>query len=85
MQTALRKMGNSTGMIVPRALLAEMGVSVGTAIELNVEDGKLVGSPVRRVREGWEADAARVASEPLTEDERDWLAFGNEGDDELQW
>ena len=85
MQTALRKMGNSTGMIVPRALLAEMGVSVGTAIELKVEDGKLVGSPVRRIREGWEAEAAQVASQPLTEDERDWLAFGIEGDDELQW
>ncbi|HEX8301249.1 hypothetical protein [Sphingomonas sp.] len=85
MQTALRKMGNSTGMIVPRALLAEMGVSAGTAFELKVEDGKLVGSPIRRVREGWETDAAQVGSEPLTEDERDWIAFGNEADDELRW
>ncbi len=85
MQTALRKMGNSTGMIVPRALLAEMGVGVGTAIELKVEDGKLVGSPVRSVREGWEADAALIASEPLTGDERDWLAFDTESDAELQW
>lgn len=85
MQTALRKMGNSTGMILPRALLAEMGVGVGTAIDLKVEDGKLVGSPVRRVREGWEADAARIGSEPFTEDERDWMAFGNEADDKLRW
>lgn len=85
MQTALRKMGNSTGMIVPRALLAEMGVSVGTAIDLKVEDGKLVGSPIRGVRDGWEADAARIGGEPPVEEERDWLSFGNEGDDDLQW
>ena len=85
MQTSLRKMGNSTGMIVPRALLAELQADVGTTIDLKVEDGKLVGSPVRRTREGWEEDAARIGSEPLTDEEADWLAFGNEGDAELHW
>jgi antitoxin MazE len=85
MQTALRKMGNSTGMIGPRALLVEMGVSVGTAFDLRVEDGKLVGSPVRRAREGWDADAARIADEPLTPDEQDWMAFANEGDGDRHW
>lgn len=85
MQTALRKMGNSTGMIVPRALLVEMGVGVGTAIELKVEDGKLVGSPIRGVREGWEQDAGAVMSHAVPDDERDWMAFGNEGDDNLKW
>lgn len=85
MQTALRKMGNSTGMILPRALLVEMGVGVGTAIDLKVEDGKLVGSPVRRAREGWEADAVRIGGEPITEEERDWAAFGNKADDDLRW
>lgn len=85
MQTALRKMGNSTGMIVPRALLVEMGVSVGTAIELKVENGKLVGSPIRPLRDGWEADAATIGNDALTEDEQDWMAIGNEGDDELRW
>ena len=85
MQTSLRKMGNSTGMIVPRALLTELQADVGTAIDLKVEDGKLVGSPVRRAREGWEEDAVRLGSEPLSEDEADWLAFGNAADDELNW
>ena len=49
-----------------------------------MENGKRVGSPVRRVRDGWEADAALVASGPIPEDERDWVAFGNEGDAESQ-
>ena len=29
MQTSLRKMGNSVGMIVPKAVLQEIGLSVG--------------------------------------------------------
>ena len=85
MQTALRKMGNSTGMIVPRALLAEMGVGVGAAIDLKVEDGKLVGSPVRRVREGWETDAAAIGNDGPTPTEQEWLSFDNDADDELRW
>ena len=85
MQTSLRKMGNSTGMIVPRALLAELGASVGTAVDLKVEGGKLVASPVRNVRKDWEEDAARLGCEPLTAEEAEWQAFPNAGDDELTW
>jgi antitoxin MazE len=85
MQTSLRKMGNSTGMIVPRALLAELGATVGTAIDLKVEDGKLVASPIRPARDGWEEDARRLGSEPLTDEEADWLGFANAGDDDLKW
>ncbi|WP_294394922.1 hypothetical protein [uncultured Sphingomonas sp.] len=85
MRTALRKMGNSTGMIVPKALLTEMGASAGTAIELRVENGRLVGDPVRTLREGWAEDAVRVAALPVSEEEADWMGFGNDGDDELRW
>ncbi|MBN8807976.1 MAG: hypothetical protein J0I47_07035 [Sphingomonas sp.] len=85
MQTALRKMGNSTGLIVPRALLGEIGVTTGAQMDLRVEDGKLIATPVRKVREGWAEDAERVAAHGLTEEESDWLGFGNDGDDELTW
>jgi antitoxin MazE len=83
MRTALRKMGNSTGMIVPKALLTEMGVAAGTAIELRVENGRLVGDPVRKVREGW-AEAAASLGE-TTEEERDWLEFDDPIDGESTW
>jgi len=36
MQAALQKIGNSTGLIVPRALLAEIGVASGAAMDLRV-------------------------------------------------
>jgi antitoxin MazE len=83
MRTTLRKIGNSMGMIVPKALLTEIGVAAGTPIELRVENGKLVGDPVRKVREGW-AEAAAALGEP-TEEERDWLEFDEPIDGEWKW
>jgi antitoxin MazE len=86
MQTALRKMGNSTGMILPKPILAALGISSGTRIELEVDNGRVIATPVKRaVREGWAEDAKLIAAEGLTEEEEDWLGFGNDGDDELTW
>lgn len=78
-------MGNSTGLILPKAVLQEMGVAVGTPMEVRVEGGKVVATPCRHPREGWADDAERIGAEPLTEEERDWMAFGNDGDGELAW
>jgi antitoxin MazE len=87
MQTALRKMGNSTGMILPKPILKELGVESGAAMEVVVENGRVIATPVkkRKVREGWAEAAARVGAEPLTEEELDWLGFGNDEDDNLEW
>lgn len=72
MQTALRKTGNSVGMIVPKAILQELGAAVGTPMEVRVEDGRVIATPVRKVREGWAENAARIAELGLTEEKRDW-------------
>jgi antitoxin MazE len=84
MQTALRKMGNSTGMIVPRSILGEIGVSIGTTMDLTVQDGKLIATPVSdRRRDGWAAAASIVAEEP--NETEAWQGFANEDDDDLTW
>ena len=85
MQTALRKMGNSTGLIVPSALLRELGASSGMPMDVRIEDGKVVATLLRHPREGWAEDAERVAAHGLTEEESDWLGFGNDQNDELTW
>lgn len=85
MQTALRKMGNSTGMILPKAILQEIGATVGTAMDVRVEDGRVVVTPIRKVREGWAEDAERLAILGTTPEEAEWMNFGNDGDDELTW
>lgn len=86
MQSALRKIGNSTGLVIPRAILGALGVSGGTVLDLAVEDGKLIATlVVRKVREGWAEAAAAVAAAEEDPAEAAWMAFGNEGDDELIW
>lgn len=44
-RTALRRMGNSTGMIVPKAVLAALGAVAGEPLDIGVEDGRLVAAP----------------------------------------
>lgn len=83
MQTSLRKMGNSTGMIVPRSILGQIGVTTGATMELSVEDGKLIAVPAKRIaRAGW-AQAASTIGE--TDEERAWHGFGTEQDADLTW
>ena len=51
MRTVLRKVGNSRGVLIPAAFLAECGV--GTEIEMRQEGRGLVIEPVKTVRLGW--------------------------------
>jgi antitoxin MazE len=84
-QTSLRKMGNSVGLIMPKAILNEIGATAGTPMEVRVEEGRVIVTPARKVREGWAEDAACVAAGELTAEETDWLGFGNDDDKELRW
>ena len=93
MRTVLRRIGNSTGMIVPQALLEALGSKAGEAIELSVEKGRLIAAPIRddRPRAGW-AEAARALAQALAqagaqagEDESAWLDFANDDDAQLTW
>jgi antitoxin MazE len=86
LQTTLRKMGNSTGLILPKPILDQLGLASGAKIELRVEDGKVIAEPVKRkVREGWAEDAARIGALEMTEEERDWLNMPYDFDDEWEW
>lgn len=85
MQSALRKIGNSTGLVLPKPILGAMGVAGGTMLDLTVEDGRLIATPVKtKVREGWAEAAAAIGAEELTQEERDWLDAPLDADDE-EW
>ncbi len=82
MEVTIRKMGNSRCILIPRTILAQIGVE-GTA-DLHVRDGVIEIRPVRKPpREGWADDARRVAEHG--DDALVWPEFANEGDDELSW
>ena len=84
MKTSIRRMGNSQGVIIPKPLLAEIGVKAGDKVDMKVERGKIVmARSKRKPREGWaEASKALAAA-----GERGlvWPEFGNEGDKDWTW
>jgi antitoxin MazE len=82
MEVAIRKMGNSQGILIPKPILAQIGLE-GSA-DLQVRDGVIEIRPIHRnPREGWAEDARRLAAEG--DDALVWPEFSNDGDDQLTW
>ena len=82
MEVAIRKMGNSQGVLIPKPILIQVGLD-GKA-DLQVRNGVIEIRAVRRnPREGWADDARRLAE--LGGDELVWPEVANEGDHELVW
>ena len=82
MEVAIRKMGNSRGVLIPKPILAQLGLE--DTADLQVRDGVIEIRPVRRnVREGWAEDAQRLAQQ--RGDALVWPELANEGDEALVW
>ena len=84
MKGAVRKMGNSSGIIIPKPMLAEIGMKAGDNVEMAIMDGRIVIEPMKNhPRSGWAEDAKRIA---LAGDDGLVLGeFSNDGDDALTW
>jgi antitoxin MazE len=82
MKTTLHRIGNSQGVIIPKPLLAQVGLS--GEIEMAVEhDAIVLRRPKPRVREGWnEASKALAAA---GDDQIVWPEFANADDASLEW
>jgi antitoxin MazE len=84
MRTALRKLGNSFGVIIAKSMLAEVGIGIGDTVDITLEEGRIVLVPVkRRPRAGW-AEASRAIAE-AGDDAPVWPEFGNAEDESLEW
>jgi antitoxin MazE len=79
MRTTVRKVGNSRGVLIPAAFLAEC--KVGAEIELRQEGGRIIIETVKEPRAGWfdgyhaeeDADAWEVLVEtPAESEEWQW-------------
>jgi len=82
MEVAIRKMGNSQGVLIPKPILAQVGLE-GIA-DLQVRDGVIEIRPLRRnPREGWSEDARRLAAQG--DDALVWPDFANEADPQWVW
>ncbi|HRD96157.1 MAG TPA: AbrB/MazE/SpoVT family DNA-binding domain-containing protein [Rubrivivax sp.] len=82
MEVAIRKMGNSQGVLIPKPILAQVGLEAKA--DLQVRDGVIEIRAIRRnPREGWADDARKVAEH--RDDALVWPEFANDGDTELVW
>jgi antitoxin MazE len=82
MRIAIRRIGNSKGMIIPTPLLAQIGLQ--DEAEVSVEDGAIVvRAPAQAARNGWaEASQALVAAD---DDGLVLPEFANAEDEDLAW
>lgn len=84
MQVIIRSIGNDKGVVLPKFLLAQVGLSEDAIAQIAVENDAIVLRKVaRRLRMGW-ADAAKA----LASQGNGTLVmgeFGNEADAKLDW
>lgn len=83
MRVPVRQLGNSAGVIIPKPILLELGLTAGDMVDLSLAEGHLVVAPVPSRRTGWAEAARSVAA--ADEDDQDWTEFGNAGDRDLRW
>lgn len=73
--TTIRRIGNSTGVILPRPALLALRVETGDALSVTVEDGRVVLTPApAHPRAKW-AEAARELA-AAGDDSLVWPEFG---------
>ena len=82
--TAIRRMGNSNGVLLPRAILSDLGLQVGDSLSLALENGRIVLTPVVSApRAGWAEAAKEIAA--AGDDRAVWPEFANAEDETLRW
>lgn len=82
MEVAIRKMGNLQAVLIPKPILAQVGLE--DRADLQVRDGAIEIRPIRRnPRQGWVKDAERFAQDG--EDALVSPELANQGDDDLDW
>ena len=81
---SVRRIGNSQGVVIPKPVLAQLGLDSKAVVEMTIEDGALVlRGPASPARTGWAEAAKRIAA--AGEDELAMGEFGNAEDAELVW
>ena len=84
MEVVIRTIGNSKGVVLPKPLLAQVGLDSQATASIAVENGAIVlRKPARALRTGWAEAAAAIANKG--DDALLMGEFSNEEDKELVW
>lgn len=84
MEIAIRHIGNSKGVVIPKLLLAKAGLEGESTVLIHAENGSIVLSKSSKpLRTGWAEAAAAVSAHG----EGDLMMgeFGNADDADLRW
>lgn len=80
----IRAIGNSKGVVLPKTVLAQVGLENATDAEMTIENGAiLLRKPSHPVRDGWAEAARKIADQG--EDELVMGEFVNDADAEWEW
>jgi antitoxin MazE len=84
MKTAIRKMGNSQGILIPKAFLLQSGLDMGE-VEIEVENEAIViRKPKKKLRDGW-AHACQVIASSSADKAIAWPLIPNNADAGFSW
>lgn len=73
MITKVQKWGNSQGLRLNKSLLATAAIEIGDEVDVIVQDGALIVTPVRRVRGGHDLrELVRRIPKKSRAEELDW-------------
>lgn len=82
MKATIRKMGNSQGVIIPKPVLVQVGLTDEAV--MTIENDALVLRPARATpRKGWAAASRRLVEQD--DDALVWPEFANADDKCLEW
>lgn len=82
MKATLRKMGNSQGVLIPKAIIAQLGIDED--MDMSVENDAIVLRKADKpVRHGWFDASKKIAA--AGDDVLVWPEFGNAEDAEWAW
>ncbi len=81
----LRKAGGATVVTIPASLLAEMGLRAGEVVEFRRVDDHIEITPVLRPHYALDDLLAQCDfSQPMTDEETEWLALSDVGHEVLE-
>ena len=84
MLAILRKVGGSTMVAIPTALLDALGMRQSTKVEMSLDHGKLVIEPCPKASYSLAELVAQCnAKAPMTDEDKEWLSVAPVGNEEI--
>jgi len=78
MKTRVQKWGNSLALRIPKSFANEVGLQRETSVEVSLDEGKLVITPVSKPKPTLKQLLAKVTKENLHHEVDTGVAVGNE-------